>query len=366
MGPLTGIRVIELGGIGPGPFCGMLLADMGADVIRIDRVSGKSIVSVEHDILGRNKRSICVNMKNPAGVEIILKLCETADAAFEGFRPGVAEKLGLGPDQCMARNPKLVYGRMTGWGQDGPLAQSAGHDINYIALAGALHNFRRADECPVHPLNLVGDYGGGGMLLALGLVCAILEASNSGKGQVVDAAMVDGAAQLMAFFYGGIHPSAMYTHFNNVYETKDGKWVSIGSAEPQFYTELFLRLGLNPDDFMPQFDTRKWPEYESRLKEIFKSKTRDEWCGILEGTDVCFAPVLSLNEAPKHPHNLARKTFVEVDGVIQPAPSPRFSRTATSIRHSSNPSGFNSVEILSEIGYSKDEILSLQSQNVIR
>jgi alpha-methylacyl-CoA racemase len=374
MGPLSGLKIIELAGIGPGPFCGMMLSDMGAEVIRVDRKSSRGGRS--NDVLARNRHSIAVDLKSPEGVETVLRLVETADALFEGFRPGVTERLGLGPEDCMARNPKLVYGRMTGWGQEGPLAQAAGHDINYIALTGALHAIGRAGERPVPPLNLVGDFGGGGMLLAFGMVCALLEAQQSGKGQVVDAAMTDGASTLMAMFFtmsaAGAFTDQRGTnlldggaHFYDTYETSDGKYVCIGSIEPQFYALLVQKAGLDAEQFAPQMDASRWPELKETLAAVFKSKTRDEWCEIMEGTDVCFAPVLSVFEAPDHPHNKARKTFVEIDGVVQPAPSPRFSRTAPEVRHGARAAGEDSRAVLEAAGFSSDEISSLESAGVI-
>ena len=326
MGPLAGYRIIELAGIGPGPFCGMMLSDMGAEVIRVERPGGRG--ARPKDVLARNRRSIAVDLKHPDGVETVLRLCEGADALFEGFRPGVTERLGLGPDDCMGRNPRLVYGRMTGWGQDGPMAQAAGHDINYIGLSGALHAIGRPGEKPVPPLNLVGDFGGGGMLLAYGLVCGLLEAQKSGQGQVVDAAMVDGAAALMAMFFsfaaGGGFTDRRGTnlldggaHFYDTYETSDGKYICIGSIEPQFYALLVEKAGLDPERFKPQMDASLWPDLKQELAEVFASRSRDEWCEIMEGTDVCFAPVLSIFEAPEHPHNKARGSFLEVDGVMQ-------------------------------------------------
>ena len=361
MGPLAGYRIIELAGIGPGPFCGMMLSDMGAEVIRVDRYTENPQPS--KDVLARNRRSIAVDLKQPEGVETVLKLVETADALFEGFRPGVTERLGLGPDDCLARNPKLVYGRMTGWGQEGPMAQAAGHDINYIALCGALYSIGRAGERPVPPLNLVGDFGGGGMLLAYGIVCALLEAQKSGQGQVVDAAMIDGAASLMSMFFT-MSASGAFTdqrgsnlldggaHFYDTYETSDGQYVSLGSIEPQFYALLVEKAGLDPERFKPQMDQSQWPALKAELARVFKTKTRDEWCAIMEGTDVCFAPVLSLLEAPAHPHNVARNGFLTVDGVVQPAPAPRFSRTAPEVKHGPVPAGSDSRAVLADAGFS--------------
>ncbi len=375
MGPLQGIKVIELAGIGPGPFCGMMLADMGAEVIRVDRISGKSAIR-SNDVLTRGRQSIAVDLKNPDGREVILKLCEQADAFFEGFRPGVTERLGIGPDDCMSRNSGLVYGRMTGWGQDGPLAQAAGHDINYISLAGALHGIGRKGERPVPPLNLVGDFGGGGMLLAFGLVCAILEAQKSGKGQVVDAAMVDGAATLMAMFFsmkaGGMYSDERGTnlldggaHFYDSYETSDGKYISLGSIEPQFYALLVEKAGLDEEDFSNQMDRNNWSKLKKDLIERFKSKTRDEWCEIMEGTDICFAPVLSLSEVANHPHNIARKTFAEQDGFLQPTPAPRYSRSEVSLTHGSRIAGEDSRVVLARYGYDEAKIEQLIESGVV-
>ena len=373
MGPLQGFRVIELAGIGPGPFCGMMLSDMGAEVIRVDRVGGRG---GRRDVLARNRRSIAVDLKKPAGVEVVLKLVETADALFEGFRPGVTERLGLGPEDCMARNRKLVYGRMTGWGQEGPIAHAAGHDINYIGLAGALHAIGEPGGKPVPPLNLIGDFGGGGMLLAYGLVCGMLEASRSGEGQVIDAAMVDGAAALMAMFFSmagngfkdqrGSNMLDGGAHFYNTYETKDGEHVCVGSIEPQFYAELVEKSGVDANRFGPQMDAGQWAPFKDELAEVFKQKTRDEWCEIMEGSDVCFAPVLSILEAPQHPHNKHRATFVEVDGVTQPAPAPRFSRTEAEISHAAPTPGADTKAVLADIGLDESAISALADEGVVQ
>ncbi len=374
MGPLAGYRIIELAGIGPGPFCGMMLSDMGAEVIRVDRLTPNPRPS--RDVLARNRRSIAVDLKKPEGVETVLRLVDGADALFEGFRPGVTERLGLGPDDCMARNPKLVYGRMTGWGQEGPMAQAAGHDINYIGLAGALHAIGRRGDKPVPPLNLVGDFGGGGMLLAYGLVCGLLEAQKSGQGQVVDAAMVDGAASLMAMFFS-MAASGAFTdqrgtnlldtgaHFYETYETADGKYICIGSIEPQFYAQLVDKAGLDAERFAPQMDASKWPELKEELTRVFKTRTRDAWCEIMEGTDVCFAPVLSIFEAPDHPHARARNAFVEIDGVTQPAPAPRFSRTVPEISGAAGTPGEHTDAVLADFGLSADEISELRAAGAI-
>jgi alpha-methylacyl-CoA racemase len=336
MGPLAGIRIVEFAGIGPGPFAAMLFADMGADVIRIDRKGGRAPSQME--IYLRGRKTVALDLKKPEAVEAALKLIEKADALIEGFRPGVMERLGLGPEVCLKRNAKLVYGRMTGWGQTGPLANAAGHDINYIALSGALHAMGNNGQKPVPPLNLVGDFGGGALYLAFGIACGIIEAKNSGKGQVVDAAMTDGAASLMTMFYGmsasgfwqdqrGSNMLDSGAHFYDTYETKDGKFVAIGSIEPQFYKELMEKTGITDPAFTAQMDRSAWPALKEKLAAVIKTKTRDEWDAIMLGSDVCYAPVLSLAEAPKHPHNVARKTFVEIGGVTQPAPAPRFSRT---------------------------------------
>ena len=335
-GPLSGLKVIEFAGIGPGPFCGMLLSDLGADVVRIDRKGqGRSSPA---DITSRGRRSIGVDLKNPAAIETCLKLMEGADAVFEGFRPGVMERLGLGPEVALKRNPKLVYGRMTGWGQTGPYANAAGHDMNYIAITGALHAIGTGDK-PIPPLNLVGDFGGGALYLAFGLLAGVLNARATGEGQVIDCAMSDGAASLMAMFYG-FKASGMWkderranlldggAHFYDTYQCADGKWISIGSIEPQFYALLMEKTGLKDDaDFAQQMNPAKWDDLKERMTALILTKTRDEWCAIMDGTDICFAPVLSLKEAPKHPHNVARSTFIEEGGMVQPAPAPRFSAT---------------------------------------
>ena len=373
MGPLTGTKIIELAGIGPGPFCGMMLADMGAEVIRVNRTNE---ISRPIDVLARGRKSIAVNLKETRGKALILELCKSADALFEGFRPGVTERLGLGPDECMAVNPSLVYGRMTGWGQDGPMALAAGHDINYISLAGALHAIGPKGGKPVPPLNLVGDFGGGGMLLAFGLVCAMLEAQKSGKGQVVDAAMVDGAAILMAMFFTqlgaghfrdqrGSNLLDSGAHFYDTYETSDGSYISVGSIEPQFYALLLEKTGLDFDEFSPQMDQSRWPDYKDKVAEVFKTRTRDEWCDLMEGSDVCFAPVLSLSEVHEHPHNKSRNTFVELAGLMQPAPAPRFNRTGAELTHGSREPGEDTRSVLAELGYSTDETDSLFKASVV-
>jgi len=336
-------------GLGPGPFCAMMLADMGAEVIRIDqkRTAGVHPVfpqfNTKHDVLARSRRSLALDLKNPDGARAALELLGAADALIEGYRPGVMERLGLGPDVCLERNPKLVFGRMTGWGQSGPMAASAGHDLNYLALSGALHAMGRAGEPPAPPLNLVADFGGGAMMLAFGMVCALFEAQGSGKGQVVDAAMTDGAALLAAQIYGlqaggfwrNERASNMLdggAHFYDTYACGDGKFVSIAAIEPQFYERLLALCGIADPAFLAQMDERQWPLLKLRLAAVFKTRSRAEWCALLEGTDACFAPVLDLDEAPVHPHNLARRTFLDIDGVMQPAPAPRLSRTPGEIQ----------------------------------
>jgi alpha-methylacyl-CoA racemase len=373
-GPLAGIKVLEVAGIGPGPFCGMMLADMGAELIRIDRadrVRGGDPDKPPGDLLARGRRSIGVDLKQAAGVEVVLRLVEQADVIIEGFRPGVMERLGLGPDVCLARNPRLIFGRMTGWGQEGPMAHAAGHDINYIALAGALHPMGRKGEKPLPPLNLVGDFGGGGMLLAFGIASALVERATSGKGQVVDAAMVDGAATLMAMFHGmtamGVWSEERGTnlldsgaHFYDTFETSDGKYVSIGSIEPQFYAELIDKLGLAGEELPAQMDKAGWPILKERFERLFKSKTRDEWCELMEGSDVCFAPVLAMSEVANHPHIKHRNTFVEANGVTQAAPSPRFSRTVPKLGRPPSHAGQHSQEVLESFGFGADEITKLR------
>lgn len=378
MGPLSGFKIIELAGIGPGPFCGMMLADMGAEVIRVERFSAAadSAATAPKDILARNRRSIAVDLKSPAGIETVMRLIEGADALFEGFRPGVTERLGLGPDQCLERNERLVYGRMTGWGQDGPMAQAAGHDINYIGLAGALHAMGRAGEKPVPPLNLVGDFGGGGMLLAYGLVCALLEVSKSGKGQVVDAAMIDGTSALMAMFYSMSASGRFHlergtnlldggAHFYDTYRTKDDEHICIGSIEPQFYALLIEKAGLDAEKFAPQMDESQWPELKAELTNVFLTKTRAQWCELMEGTDVCFAPVLNLEEAAEHPHSKARNSYLQVDGVLQHAPAPRFSRTQAGEVKGARVPGEDSRAVLQEFGFSDAEVGQLEGDQVI-
>lgn len=378
MGPLHGIKVIEIAGIGPGPFCAMMLADMGAEVLRVDRAANVRSADVPppSNVLLRGRRNIAVDLKQPEAVETVLRLVEQADALIEGFRPGVAERLGIGPDVCLARNPRLVYGRMTGWGQDGPIAHAAGHDINYIALAGALHPIGRAGAPPTPPLNLVGDFGGGGMLLAFGLACALVEAKGSGQGQVIDAAMVDGAAALTAAFHGMLHTGRFVeergtnmldsgAHFYDAYETADNKYVSIGSIEPQFYAELLRLTGLDEEPLPAQHDHAGWAVAKERLAAVFRTKTRDEWCAIMEGSDACFAPVLSMSEAYNHPHNVYRQTFVEQAGIRQPAPAPRFSRTAPRLTLPPARPGQHTDEALSAWGFNRNEIATLRATGAI-
>jgi alpha-methylacyl-CoA racemase len=373
------VKVIEIAGIGPGPFAAMLLADMGADVVRVDRTQGVvgDFSRPNKEVLNRGRRSVAVDLKHADGVETVLRMCEGADALIEGFRPGVAERLGIGPDACRARNPKLVYGRMTGWGQEGPYSQAAGHDINYIALAGALAHFGRADQKPTPPINIVGDFGGGGMFLAFGVVCGVLEASRSGQGQVVDAAMVDGSAVLMTMMWGlralgvwdderGVNALDTGAPYYDTYETADGKFVSVGALEPQFYAELIERLGLAGEDLPPQQDRAGWPVLRDRFTEVFKSKTRDEWCAVLEHSDACFAPVLTMAEAGDHPQRRARSTSVEPDGTPQPAPAPRFSRTPGAIRRPAPWPGQHTDETLADWGFGADELAKLREVGAIR
>ncbi len=379
-GPLEGIKVIEMAGIGPGPMCGMLLADLGAEVVRIDRVQSAGLGlprDPRGDLLNRGRRSVAVDLKATTGVDVVLRMVERADALIEGFRPGVMERLGVGPAPCFERNPKLVYGRMTGWGQHGPLAHAAGHDINYIALTGALNAIGREGEPPLHPLNLVGDFGGGALYLAMGLLAGVIEAQRSGQGQVIDCAMIDGAASLMTLFYGMKHMNRRNdqrgtnaidggSHFYNVYETLDAKFVAIGSIEPKFYAELLEKIGLDAAALPAQQDPTSWRAMTQRFTEIFRSKTRDEWCRIMEGSDVCFAPVLDLNESLRHPHNQARGTFVSVNGVAQPGPAPRFSRTPCAIGKPPSVPGEDSLSVLSDWGFSDAALETLSHAGVVK
>jgi alpha-methylacyl-CoA racemase len=379
MGPLQGVKIVEFAGIGPGPFAAMMLADMGADVLRIDRTKkggGGGLMKPAGNLLNRNRRSAAINLKKPEGVSLALRLVEKADALLEGFRPGVMERLGLGPETCLQSNPRLVYGRMTGWGQEGPLADAAGHDINYISLAGVLHHIGTAGGPPVPPLNLVGDFGGGGMMLAFGVVCALLEAGRSGRGQVVDAAMVDGAAVLMTLFHAMRRQSIFFdergtnsldsgAHFYNAYRTRDGKYVSIGSIEPQFYAKLLELTGLAGEELPDQRDPAHWPALKEKLQAVFETRTRDEWCEIMEGSDVCFAPVLTIPESMEHPHLKARNTYVEVDGIPQPAPAPRFSRTPGTIDRPPPLPGQHTDEALREWGIPGADISRLHAAGAI-
>ncbi len=372
-GPLSNLKVLEFAGIGPGPFCGMLLSDLGADVVRIDRKGagrgGKA------DVTARGRRSIAMDLKSPAAVEACLKLMETSDAVFEGFRPGVMERLGLGPDVALGRNPRLVYGRMTGWGQTGPYAKAAGHDMNYIAISGALSAIGTADK-PIPPLNLVGDFGGGALYLAFGLLAGVIHARASGEGQVIDCAMSDGAASLMAMFYG-FKAAGVWTsdrrdnlldggaHFYDTYQCRDGAWISIASIEPQFYALLLEKTGISDPEFAAQMDRGRWPDLKARLAKVIAAKPRDHWVELMEGTDVCFAPVLDLDEAPRHPHNQARETFLDIGGVIQPAPAPRFSKTPGAVAGPPPAIGAHSREALADWGLSETEINALAASDVI-
>ena len=375
MGPLKGIRVIEMAGIGPGPFCAMMLSDMGAEVIRIDRLGLKGSGS-RAAVLNRGRRSLALDLKNSAGVETLLRLVEKADILIEGFRPGVMERLGLGPEICLQRNAGLIFGRMTGWGQDGPLAQAAGHDINYISIAGALGAMGYADRPPAPPLNLVGDFGGGAMYLLAGVLAALIERNTSGKGQVIDAAMTDGTASLLSPFFGLMAMNMWTTnresnkldggaHYYGCYVCADDKYVSIGSIEPQFYALLLQKCDISDPQFDAQQDQQQWPQLRDKLAALFKTKPREEWCTLMEGSDVCFAPVLGLGDAPSHPHNIARKTFVEYDGITQPAPAPRFSRTQGSIQASAALVGEHSEQILQGWGFSDADIQQLKQAGAI-
>jgi alpha-methylacyl-CoA racemase len=382
MGPLAGKRIIEIAGIGPGPFAAMLLSDLGAEVIRVERagaVRGPTPDKPAGDVSLRGRRNVAIDLKHPDGVATLLDLIDSADGLIEGFRPGVMERLGVGPDVCLERNPKLVFGRMTGWGQDGPYAQAAGHDINYISLAGALAHFGRAGQAPVPPLNMVGDFGGGGMFLALGVVAALLEAQTSGQGQVVDTAMVDGTAVLMTMFWSmkaagifdeqnpGTNLLDTGAHFYDVYECSDGRYISIGSIEPQFYAELMRLTGLEGDDqFARQMDATQWPELKVRIAELFKTRTCGEWCELMEMTDVCFAPVLTMSEAAQHPHNVERQTFIELGGTVQPAPAPRFSRTAAEVTQLPAHAGEHTRQVLADWGVNAERIGQLLESGAVR
>ena len=369
MGPLQGIKVIELAGLGPAPCAGMMLADMGAEVILIERRNAAMGVA-EKDVSRRGKYSLVLDLKSAEGREAVLRLLSDADVLLEGYRPGVMERLGLGPDECLARNPRLIYARMTGWGQSGPLAETAGHDINYIALTGALAAIGRKDDKPVIPLNLVGDFAGGAMFVLTGILAALLERSRSGQGQVIDAAMTDGTISLMGFFLSwmeqglwqnqrGVNMLDGSAHFYDCYETADGRYVSIGAIEPQFYQLLLEKLGLESDEYKGQMDAANWPEYKEKLAAVFRQRTQLEWCQLLEGTDACFAPVLDMQEAQYHPHNRSRQTHLDIDGMVQPAPAPRFSRTASVIGFGPRPVGADTAAVLARAGFSEQEIAAL-------
>jgi len=378
-GPLAGLRVLEVGGVGPGPFCTMLLADMGADVIRIDRKhAGESGLPVARrfEVMFRGKRSVAMDLKKHVAVAAVRRMLASVDVLVEGFRPGVMERLGLGPDVCLGINPRLVYGRMTGWGQDGPLAKAAGHDLNYIALSGALHAIGRQGGGPEIPLNLIGDFGGGSMYLTFGILCALFEARGSGQGQVVDAAMIDGSTSLMSMIYGafaagywkderGSNRLDSGAPWYEVYETSDGKWVAVGSTEHTFYVNTLRVLGLDAADFGDQHDRAAWPAIKDAMRRAFKARTRDQWVEMFEGTETCFSPVLSLAEAPQDPHQRARGNFVEVAGVLQPAPTPRFSRSRGAIRRAPPEVGEHTDEVLRECGFSAEEIVLMRQEGGI-
>ncbi|WP_067829221.1 CaiB/BaiF CoA transferase family protein [Nocardia inohanensis] len=374
MGPLSGIRIVEIGGIGPGPFAAMMLADMGADLIRLDR-AGAGVGVGTWNLTNRGRPSVGVDLKHPGGRDLALRLCAGADGLIEGYRPGVMERLGLGPDEVLACNPKLVYGRMTGYGQQGPLAEVAGHDVNYISVSGVLSAFAREGERPQYPLNLVGDYGGGAMMLAFGMVCGLLEARTSGRGQVVDAAMVDGSALLSTLFHGmrqaglwqerpGTNDLDTGSHFYNVYETADGGHIAVGALEPQFYAELLRALELDPAEY-PQYDRARWPELKERFAQLFRTRTRVEWSTLLEHLDACATPVYTMTEAITHPHNKSREIFVEVDGVVQPAPAPRFSRTPPRIGRPPAEPGADTDTALAAWGFDRAEISAMRATGAV-
>jgi alpha-methylacyl-CoA racemase len=379
MGPLAGIRVIELAGIGPGPFAAMLLADMGATVIRVDRTQAADLgVALPHrlNVMNRGRRSIAVDLKSSAGTEVVLRLISGADALIEGFRPGVTERLGLGPETCLARNPRLVYGRMTGYGQDGPMSSVAGHDINYISLSGVLSTIGENGRKPVPPLNLVGDFGGGGMFLAFGVVCGILEARQSGRGQVVDTAMTEGSAMLANMFFS-FRPIGQWTeqrgdnvldggaHFYDTYETRDGGYIAVGAIEKVFYVKLLTLMGLDPAEFEPQHDKTRWPGWKAKFAAVFKTRTRDEWAALLTHEDTCATPVLSTSEAMAHPHNRARGAFTVNHGVEQVAPAPRFSRTAATLDLPPPTPGEHTDAVLADFGFSAEEIGELKAAGAV-
>jgi alpha-methylacyl-CoA racemase len=383
MGPLEGVKIVELAGIGPAPFCAMLLSDMGAEIIRVDRAAsvgqdvGREGEDARFGLMQRGRRNIAVDLKNPDGVAAVLRLIDQADGLIEGFRPGVMERLGLGPDVCLKRNPKLVFGRMTGWGQDGPIAHTAGHDINYIALSGALYCIGPMGGPPVPPLNLVGDFGGGALYLAMGMLAGVISARTTGKGQVIDCSMVEGAASLMMMMYGALAAGAWNeTRASNrtdggapyyrVYETKEGEHVAIGSIEPQFYAQLLQHTGLADEPLPAQTDRTGWPDMHQRLARIFKTKTREEWTAIMEQTDICFAPVLRMSEAMHHPHNIHRGSFVEVDGVAQPGPAPKFLGTPSRVQGPPARIGQNTTDILRDWGFSANEIAALHDKRAVK
>jgi crotonobetainyl-CoA:carnitine CoA-transferase CaiB-like acyl-CoA transferase len=379
MGPLSGLKIVELAGIGPGPMCAMLLADLGATVLRIDRTTPSGLGMprpLKYDLLLRNRPVLALDLKQKSAVELVLRLLEKSDALIEGFRPGVMERLGLGPESCFARNKRLVYGRMTGWGQEGPLAQAAAHDLNYIALTGALHAIGRQGQPPTPPLNLVGDFGGGALYLAFGIMCALFEANRSGQGQIVDAAIVDGTASLMTSFFGtygaglstdarGTNATDSGSHFYDVYQCADGKFVSLAPIEAKFHAELLRRLEIDPASVPAQWDKTGWPRMKALLAERFRTRTRDEWSALLEGTDACFAPVLSPAEAPGHPHIAARGTFIEVDGVVQPAPAPRFSRSVPETPKPPRPADAEAAEAILAPWLDAEEIAAARSAGTI-
>lgn len=381
-GPLAGLRVIEMVGLGPCPFAAMMLADMGAEVIRIDRkaLPGAEnpfpMLGTKFDVMARGRRSLALDLKQPEARQLVLDLVEQADVLIEGFRPGVMERLGLGPEPCQVRNPSLVYGRITGWGQTGPLAKAAGHDLNYLALSGMLQAMGRADTPPAPPLNLVGDFGGGAMMLAFGVLCAVLEARGSGKGQVIDASMVEGSALLGAMIYGfrafgawgdqrGSNLLDGGAHFYDTYACSDGKFISIGAIEPQFYALLLRLCEITDPAFDAQMEVAQWPVLKQKIAVIFQTKSQQEWCALMEGSEVCFAPVLDMAAAPQHPHNLARASFIEIDGVSQPAPAPRFSRSQTEVSAPPAAPGQHSEAILKDWHICPERIAQLVDKKVI-
>lgn len=378
-GPLQGFKIIEMAGLGPGPFAAMMLSDMGAEVIRVESKAGQAPIAFPEprfDVTARGRRSITIDLKQIDGKDVLLELIASSDGLIEGFRPGVMERLGLGPDVCLHRNPKLVYGRITGWGQTGPLAKAAGHDLNYVALTGALHAIGRTGEAPPVPLNLIGDYGGGGMLLAFGVVCAMLETQRSGHGQVVDAAMTDGTALLSALIMGlkagGLWRNERASnfldgaaHFYDCYTCADGKAVSFAALEPSFFKQFCDKVGLYNIDLGQHMSPKQWAEFKPRIADLFRTKTRDQWCELLEGSDCCFAPVLDWDEAPAHPHNRARATYIEVDGVVQPAPAPRFSRTPGEVQRPPAAKGMDTDAVLADLGYHAEDIASLRARAIV-